>query len=90
MKMMVVSLTRDLIARWLTWQIHRRQPALFHQRLDVPVNSSNSKSANLAPRVLKHLLRPQRAVHPGEHVADGRLLARIALQHRFGFHLRRG
>ncbi len=58
MKMMVVSLTRDLISGRLTRQIHRRQPALFYQRLDVPVNGSDSKSANLAPRMLKHLLRP--------------------------------
>lgn len=81
-KMMVMRLARHFIAGRIARQIYRRQPAFFHQRLDVPVYRRNAKSLDLAPGMLQYFLRSQGTIYCDKNIANRRLLPRVALQHR--------
>lgn len=81
-KMMVMSLARHFVSGRIARQIYRRQPAFFHQRLDVPVHRRNAKSFDFAPGMFQNFLRPQGTIYRDKNIANRRLLPRFALQHR--------
>ena len=86
--MMVMRLACYLISRRIPRQIHRRQPALFHQRFDIALNRRNPEALDFARGMLQHFLRPKRTINRNKYIANCRLLPCVALQHRLCFQLR--
>ncbi len=80
MEVVVVVFACDFIARGFAWEINCGKPAFLDQGLDISINGGDADALGVRGGVIEHFLRTQGTIHGFEDVADGGLLACIALE----------
>ena len=81
LEVMVMFFPGYLISRRISGNIHRLQPALIDQRLDVSINGRDSKGWVMKLRALPGLFRGERPVSFCECFPNGRFLPCLSLIH---------
>jgi hypothetical protein len=81
LKVMMVLLACDLVARGIAWDFDRLKPSFLNQRLDVSIHRRDPERRMVMLSFLQGLFWRQRSVGPGECLSNRSFLSCIPLFH---------
>jgi hypothetical protein len=77
MKMMMMGLSADLIARWRARYLHRHQPAFIREGLYCAIDGRHPQSSHLLLRKLQDFVGPEWTISALEDLPDFMALLRV-------------